>query len=38
VALALGYYDQAHMINSVREIMGQTPGRIAARESVGNFQ
>ncbi len=29
VAFALGYSDQAHMINSVRQIMGQTPGEIA---------
>jgi hypothetical protein len=28
VAVALGYSDQAHLINSVREIMGQTPGQI----------
>lgn len=42
VAFALGYADQAHMINSVRQIMGQTPGQIAraaaAGEVVGNFQ
>jgi helix-turn-helix protein len=31
VASALGYFDQAHMINSLRQIMGQTPGEIAAR-------
>jgi hypothetical protein len=29
VAFALGYADQAHMINSLRAIMGQTPGQIA---------
>jgi hypothetical protein len=29
VAFALGYSDQAHMINSLRAIMGQTPGQIA---------
>lgn len=29
VAFALGYADQAHMINSLRHIMGQTPGQIA---------
>jgi hypothetical protein len=29
VAFALGYADQAHMINSLRQIMGQTPGQIA---------
>lgn len=29
VAFALGYADQAHMINSLRFIMGQTPGQIA---------
>lgn len=28
VAFALGYSDQAHMINSLRTIMGQTPGQI----------
>ena len=30
VAFALGFTDQAHMINSLRAIMGQTPGQIAA--------
>lgn len=34
VAFALGYADQAHMINSLRAIMGQTPGQIA-REVAG---
>lgn len=34
VATALGYSDQAHMINSLRSIMGQTPGEIA-RAAVG---
>ena len=29
VAFALGYSDQAHMINSLRQIMGQTAGEIA---------
>jgi methylphosphotriester-DNA--protein-cysteine methyltransferase len=29
VAFALGYADQAHMINSLKAIMGQTPGQIA---------
>ena len=29
VALALGFADQAHMINSLKSIMGQTPGEIA---------
>ena len=29
VAFALGFSDQAHMINSLRAIMGQTPGEIA---------
>jgi hypothetical protein len=29
VAFALGYADQAHLINSLRQIMGQTPGQIA---------
>jgi AraC-like DNA-binding protein len=33
VAFALGYADQAHMINSLKAIMGQTPGQIA-REAV----
>lgn len=28
VAFALGYADQAHMINSLRQIMGQTPRQI----------
>lgn len=28
VAFALGYSDQAHLINSLKEIMGQTPGQI----------
>ncbi|KRA97848.1 hypothetical protein ASD83_12255 [Devosia sp. Root685] len=31
VAFALGYADQPHMIRSLRAIMGQTPGQIAAR-------
>ena len=41
VALALGFSDQAHMINSLKAIMGQTPKEIvraAASEVVGNFQ
>ncbi len=29
IALDLGYADQAHLINSLREIMGRTPGQIA---------
>jgi hypothetical protein len=28
VAFALGFADQAHLINSVRQIMGQTPGEM----------
>jgi hypothetical protein len=31
VAFALGYSDQPHMIRSIKAIMGQTPGQIAAR-------
>jgi methylphosphotriester-DNA--protein-cysteine methyltransferase len=27
-AFALGFSDQAHLINSLREIMGETPGQI----------
>ncbi len=41
VALALGFSDQAHMINSLKVIMGQTPKQIvraAPSEVVGNFQ
>jgi hypothetical protein len=41
VALALGFSDQAHMINSLKAIMGQTPKEIvraASSEVVGNFQ
>lgn len=41
VALALGFSDQAHMINSLKAIMGQTPKQIvraAASEVGGNFQ
>ncbi len=41
VALALGFSDQAHMINSLKAIMGKTPSQIAraaAGEVVGNFQ
>jgi hypothetical protein len=34
VAFVLGYADQAHMINSLRHIMGRTPGDIA-RDVVG---
>jgi methylphosphotriester-DNA--protein-cysteine methyltransferase len=26
---ALGFYDQAHLINSLREIIGQTPSELA---------
>jgi hypothetical protein len=33
VAFALGYADQAHMINSLKAIMGQTPGQIAREAS-----
>jgi hypothetical protein len=33
VALTLGYADQAHLINSVRQIMGQTPGEMARAAS-----
>lgn len=32
VAFALGYADQPHMIRSLKAIMGQTPGQIAARQ------
>jgi AraC-like DNA-binding protein len=49
VALTLGFSDQAHMINSLKAIMGQTPKEIVrgatndvvlagASEVVGNFQ
>jgi hypothetical protein len=41
VALALGFSDQAHMINSLKAIMGQTPREIAREAAgtiVGNFQ
>ena len=38
VAFALGYSDQPHMIRSIKAIMGQTPGQIAARQTVGNLQ
>lgn len=41
VALALGFSDQAHMINSLKAIMGQTPreiARAAAGEVGGNLQ
>ena len=34
VAFALGYADQAHMINSLKAIMGQTPGQIAKAASI----
>lgn len=30
VAFALGYSDQPHMVRSIKAIMGQTPGQIAA--------
>ena len=33
IALDLGYADQAHMINSLRAIMGRTPGQIARNAS-----
>jgi hypothetical protein len=35
VALTLGYADQAHMINSLRQIMGQTAGEIARTPAAG---
>jgi hypothetical protein len=35
VAFALGYSDQAHMINSLRQIMGQTAGEIARSAPAG---
>ena len=41
VALALGFSDQAHMINSLKVIMGQTPKEIVRAVPsvvVGNFQ
>lgn len=33
VAFDLGYADQAHLINSLRQIMGRTPGQIARTDS-----
>jgi hypothetical protein len=33
IALDLGYADQAHLINSLRAIMGRTPGQIARSAS-----
>ena len=33
VAFALGFTDQAHLINSVKQIMGQTPGEIARQST-----
>ena len=38
VAFALGYADQPHMIRSIKAIMGQTPGQLAAQQTVGNLQ
>jgi hypothetical protein len=34
VVHALGFYDQAHLINSLREIIGQTPSQLDRRETV----
>lgn len=38
VAFALAYADQPHMIRSIKAIMGQTPGQLAATQVVGNLQ
>jgi AraC-like DNA-binding protein len=37
VAVAAGYFDQAHMTRSVRRLIGLTPGRIARNERQLSF-
>ena len=32
VVHSLGFYDQAHLINSLREIVGQTPSQLGIPE------
>lgn len=34
-ALELGYFDQAHLTNSLKRFVGRTPARIARRSAVG---
>lgn len=38
VALEHGFYDQAHLINELREFTGFTPGELARRDDFGFFQ
>ncbi len=35
IALELGYFDQAHLTNSLRRFLGETPARISRKASVG---
>jgi hypothetical protein len=35
VVHALGFYDQAHLINSLREVVGQTPSQLDRRKTPG---
>jgi AraC-like DNA-binding protein len=35
VAFDLGYFDQAHLTNSLKRFLGETPGRISRRASAG---
>ncbi len=34
-ALELGYFDQAHLTNSLKRFVGRTPAQIARRSAVG---
>ena len=35
IALELGYFDQAHLTNSLRRFLGETPAWISRKASVG---
>ena len=34
-ALELGYFDQAHLSNSLKRFMGRTPAQIAQKSTIG---
>jgi methylphosphotriester-DNA--protein-cysteine methyltransferase len=34
-ALELGYFDQAHLTNSLKRFVGKTPAQIARKSTVG---
>src|SRR3712207_5490304 len=37
-ALELGYFDQAHLTNSLKRFVGRTPAQIARRSTVGSLR